>query len=142
MLLRNRLISTAAYFFEAPGGAGGGGAGGDAGSAGVGAGAGAGTGSGSGAGAAADRGAGAGAGSAVGDRPWYGEDWRERLAGSDAKKLDQLKRYADPSAFASAHFGLTDRIARGELKAPAKPLAADATAEQKTEWRKEQGLPE
>ena len=164
---RNRFIATLPFLMDANGaggaaggagaGAGGaagagavkeGGAGGAAAGAGAG-GAAAGTGTpGAAAGGAAGAGSIAGGGvdpgkaAGTGAPATFPEAWREQLAGDDAKAADLLKRYADPKAFAKAHLELVDRIAKGELKAPAKPLPANATEEQKVEWRKGQGLPD
>lgn len=69
-------------------------------------------------------------------------DWRERAAKGDKARLSALQRYASFDAWADAHFGLTNKISAGELKAPLKPPAADATPEQVAAWRKENNLPE
>lgn len=72
----------------------------------------------------------------VGDWP---DDWREKYAGEDEKKLNALKRYADPKAALDALFSAQARIKQGGL---AKPLPQDATPEQVAEWRKHNGIPE
>jgi len=69
------------------------------------------------------------------------DNWREELAGGDQAKLNILKRYDSPSAFAASGFELRGKMDRGELKAPAAPLPANATDEQKAAWREAQGLP-
>jgi hypothetical protein len=67
------------------------------------------------------------------------DDWREKLAKGDEKKLGRLKRYASLEAYNDAHFALVGRMSAGELKAP---LAKDATPEQVAEWRKDNGIPD
>lgn len=121
------------------------------GAAGAGAGAGGGSQSGGGQGAgaagagAAEGGAGAGAGSGAGAAAAAGagtrwdENWREQYSGQDATKLNVLKRYASPQAALDALFAARQRIDSGEIK---QPLAKDATPEQVTAWRKENGIPE
>lgn len=66
-------------------------------------------------------------------------DWREKAAGGDEKKLGMLKRYASPAAVADALAHARDLIAKGQTR---QPLAADATDEQKAEYRKANGIPE
>ena len=96
------------------------------------------------AGGAGGAGAGAGAGAAggegaaaAGDWP---SDWREKMAGGDAKRLAELGRYSSPQAVDDARRAAAERIAKGELKPP-KP-GEGATPEQVAEWRKSQGIPE
>jgi hypothetical protein len=72
------------------------------------------------------------------DGPW-GADWRKKLAGDDEAKLKRAGRYADPAAIADSLFQLQDKIAKGELRSN---LPKDATAEQITKWRAENGIPE
>jgi len=69
------------------------------------------------------------------------DNWRDELAGGDQAKLNILKRYDSPAAFAASGFELRGKMDRGELKAPAAPLPANATDEQKAAWREAQGLP-
>lgn len=69
------------------------------------------------------------------------DNWRAEMAGDDKAYLKVLERYDSPAAVAKAHRELATKMSSGELKAPAKPLAADATPEQKAAWRTEQGLP-
>lgn len=72
------------------------------------------------------------------DGPW-GADWRKKLAGDDETKLKRAGRYADPAAIADSLFQLQDKIAKGELRSN---LPKDATPEQITKWRAENGIPE
>ena len=69
----------------------------------------------------------------------FPEDWREQMAGGDEKFLAALKRYKTPAAYAKAGFDAQQKIRSGEFK---RPLADDATPEEKAAWRKEMGLPE
>lgn len=69
------------------------------------------------------------------------EDWRERLAGDDKAFAERLKRFNDPTAIARSYRELETRVSSGQLKAPPAPLAENATPEQVTAWRAEQGLP-
>jgi hypothetical protein len=67
------------------------------------------------------------------------ENWRALAAGDDEKKLKQLERYASPEAALSALFAAQGKIRSGELKSVLKP---DATPEELTAWRVENGIPE
>lgn len=70
----------------------------------------------------------------------FPDDWRDRLAGDDAKYRKQLERYASPEALAKAHRELQAKLSSGELKAaklPEKP-----TDEELASWRKENNVPE
>lgn len=71
--------------------------------------------------------------------PAWPETWREDYAGTDTKKLEQLKRYQSPQAALDALFAARQRISSGEYK---RQLGPDATPEQVKAWREEQGLPE
>lgn len=66
-------------------------------------------------------------------------DWREQVAGADAKLLERLKRFKEPADIAKAWVEADKRINSGQ-----KPgaLAKDATPEQVAEWRKANGIPE
>jgi|JI10StandDraft_1071094.scaffolds.fasta_scaffold03435_15 hypothetical protein len=67
------------------------------------------------------------------------ENWREVAAGDDAKKLARLQRFTDPMKAMDALIEAQNKIRAGEF---AKPLPADATDEQKAEWRAANGVPE
>lgn len=69
----------------------------------------------------------------------WGETWRKDYAGADEKLLKRLERYASPKAAIDALVAAQNKINSGELKAP---LAENATPEQLTAWRKENGIPE
>lgn len=71
--------------------------------------------------------------------PW-GDDWREKLAGEDAKKLERLKRFASPEALLTAQEEAAKKISEG-LKPKARPDAAKATDDDWKAWREENGIP-
>lgn len=71
--------------------------------------------------------------------PWWTGDWRNAAAKGDEKALARLARYATPEAAIEALNKLQLKISAGELRSA---LPKNATAEQITEWRKEQGIPE
>lgn len=72
----------------------------------------------------------------VGDFP---DDWREKLAGDDAKFLATLKRYSSPKSFSDAFKALRQKMSSGELK---ESLKENATPEELAEFRKQNGIPE
>lgn len=61
------------------------------------------------------------------------------MAGGDAKKLENLKRYASPQAVLDAHLQLRGKLSSGELKGP---YPKDGKPEAQAAWRKENGVPE
>lgn len=67
------------------------------------------------------------------------ENWRETWAGDDPKKLARLQRFTDPAKAFDALVEAHNKIRAGEF---AKPLPADATDEQKAEWRAANGVPD
>lgn len=64
------------------------------------------------------------------------------MAGDDQKFLERLKRFDSPAAVAKSYRELEQKVSSGQLKPPPAALPADATPEQVTAWRKEQGLPD
>jgi hypothetical protein len=66
-------------------------------------------------------------------------DWRKEVAGTDAKLLARLERYQDPKAAVSALISLQNELSSGKYKRADPP--ANATPEQLTQWRTENGLP-
>lgn len=78
-------------------------------------------------------------------QPLWPEKWREEMANAvaagDDKELKRLERMASPIEIWKTYRQLESKVSSGELKAVPKPLAADATPEQVTAWRTEQGLP-
>lgn len=79
----------------------------------------------------------AGAGD-LGEKTWP-EDWRNRYAGEDVKKMERLNRYASPAAAFDALLSLQSKIGAGELRSK---LPDNATKEQMAAWRSENGVPE
>lgn len=70
------------------------------------------------------------------------EDWREKYVeqhGGDPKLLKRLQRYASPQAALDAMFAAQGKISSGQI---GTPLKADATPEEKAEWREVNGIPE
>lgn len=68
----------------------------------------------------------------------FPNDWREKLAGGDAKALEQLKRYGSPADVWTKTRSLEQKLSSGDYK---RDLPKDATPEQVAEWRKEHGVP-
>jgi hypothetical protein len=66
-------------------------------------------------------------------------DWRAQMAGGDADAAKRLARFTDPAMVYKSLRSLEAKLSSGEYK---KPLAENATAEEKATWRKENGLPE
>lgn len=66
-------------------------------------------------------------------------DWREKMAGGDAKKLEFLKRYASPNAVTDGALAMRSKVATGELK---PTLPENATPEQVAEFRKANDVPD
>ena len=67
------------------------------------------------------------------------DDWRVKLAGGDEKELKRLSRFASEVDVYKAYRELEKKKSSGELK---QALGKDATAEEITQWRKENGIPE
>jgi len=71
--------------------------------------------------------------------PKWQENWREMYAGEDKKKMDRLARYDSPAAAFDSLLSLQSKIGAGELRSA---LPKDATPEQVSQWRTENGIPE
>lgn len=71
----------------------------------------------------------------------WGDDWREKYASTDEKRLNVLKRYASPKDVLDAHFALKQKVDAGELKA-SKPLPPNANQQEIAQYRKDNGIPE
>jgi hypothetical protein len=69
----------------------------------------------------------------------WGDDWRTNYAGDDEKLQKRLERYASPKAALDALVAAQNKISSGELKSA---LPADASDEEKANWRTENGIPE
>lgn len=78
-----------------------------------------------------------------GDKPAvagdFPDDWREKLAKGDDKKLARLKRYASVEQALLAGFAAQDKIRSGDYKQA--ELAEDATPEEKKAYYEERGIP-
>lgn len=72
-------------------------------------------------------------------RPAWPDNWRSQIAGSDEKEAKQLERYASPADIWKKARALEQRLSSGELRAT---LPKEATAEQVSVWRRENGIPE
>lgn len=72
----------------------------------------------------------------AGDFP---DDWREKLAKGDDKKLARLKRYTSVEAALLAGFAAQDKIRSGDYKVA--ELAEDATPEERKAFYEERGIP-
>lgn len=68
------------------------------------------------------------------------EDWRDKLAKGDEKRINVFSRYASPEALADALIAAQTKIRSGELKS-GKP-GEGAKPEEIAEWRKQNGIPE
>ncbi len=66
-------------------------------------------------------------------------NWQEIMAGGDADELKRLMRYKSPVDVNKARSAAEKKISSGQLTAK---LASDATPEQITAWRKDNGIPE
>lgn len=71
----------------------------------------------------------------------FPDDWREKLAGTDAKELERLKRFGSPADMHKAYVSLATKVSAGELRSVTK-LPENATAEQIAEYRKAHDVPE
>lgn len=67
------------------------------------------------------------------------DGWREAIAAGDPKQLARLGRFNSPEDMWRSYTALEARMSSGELKSA---LPKDATPEQLTAWRKENGIPE
>ena len=67
------------------------------------------------------------------------DDWRVKLAGGDEKELKRLARFASEADIYKSFRELEKKKSNGELK---QALSKDATPEELTQWRKENGIPE
>lgn len=65
------------------------------------------------------------------------DDWRTRIAGGDEKTAKRLERFLTPDAMWKSYTAMESKL--GEMK---PVLAKDATPEQVTAWRKDNGIPD
>jgi len=73
------------------------------------------------------------------DKPAWGDDWREQMAGGDEDIAKIIKRYSSPRNIAKALKDAQEMIRSGKLKRDA-PDPNDEKA--MAEWRREQGIPD
>lgn len=71
----------------------------------------------------------------------FPDDWRQKLAGGDAKELARLERFGSPDDVWKAYRNIETKVSSGQLKSVA-PLPDNATPEQLAEYRKANGIPE
>jgi len=71
--------------------------------------------------------------------PDWREDWRDLMAGGDEKERKRLDRFRSPVDVYKSNRELEKKMSAGEIKAK---LADNATPEQVTAWRKDNGIPE
>jgi Ca2+-binding RTX toxin-like protein len=67
-------------------------------------------------------------------------DWREKIAGSDTKALERLKRMPAPTDLWKSYTELDKRLNSGASDAPMPDPVKDAEGAKK--WREERGIPE
>lgn len=72
-------------------------------------------------------------------KPDWPDDWRDKLAGDDKKAAKFLERHNSPTSVFKALQSLRSKMSAGDLKAP---LAENASEEEVTAWRKDNGIPE
>lgn len=72
----------------------------------------------------------------------FPDNWRGQIAGEDKGALERLNRFASPNDLFKSYRELETKISSGQLKAPPQPLPANATDEQKAQWRQTNGLPD
>ena len=72
------------------------------------------------------------------------ENWRQTYVtsrGGDAKLLNRLERYADPSSAIDALISVQQKIGAGELRSM-QPYPEKGTDEEKAAWRTQHGVPD
>lgn len=67
------------------------------------------------------------------------DDWRDKAASGDDKFRKRLDRFASPADLVRSYRALEQKVSSGEVK---QPLPENATDEQKTAWRKDNGIPD
>ena len=73
-----------------------------------------------------------------GAKGYWPEDWREKVAGEDAKLKERLGRYATPADVSKALIAAQNKISSGELK---PTLGKNASKEEVAAWREANGIP-
>lgn len=69
----------------------------------------------------------------------FGDDWRQKIAGEDAKLLKTLEKYKTPKDLADGYLNLQKEFHKTR---PVPELPKDATKEQIAEYREKTGIPE
>lgn len=69
------------------------------------------------------------------------EDWRTAMAGDDEKALEQLGRYADPTAVWTKARALEQKLSSGEYK-QTTPFPDKGSDEEKASWRANNQIPD
>lgn len=69
----------------------------------------------------------------------FPDDWRVKLSAGDEKELKRLERFSSPTEVYKAYREIEKKISAGPQK---NELPKDATAEQVSAWRKDNGIPE
>ena len=71
----------------------------------------------------------------------FPDNWREEMAGGDAKRLEQLKRFTSPVDVGKSFFEADAKIRSGKVNAD-EPMPDPATdAEGAKKWREARGIP-
>jgi hypothetical protein len=67
------------------------------------------------------------------------EDWRDKIADGDEKLRARMNRFPSPKAVWDSFASMEDAFKKGQ---PQVPFPEEGTDEDKTAWRKDQGIPE
>lgn len=70
---------------------------------------------------------------------YWGDDWKQKLAGEDEKLLKNIDKYKSPTDLAKGYLELQKKFSETR---PIPQLAKDATPEQVKEYREKLGIPE
>ena len=68
----------------------------------------------------------------------WGDDWRTRMAGGDAAEAKRLERFEGPDKIYQSYREFEKRLSTGDLRST---LKKDASQEEVTRWRQENGIP-
>lgn len=72
------------------------------------------------------------------NKSYWPIDWREKYANGDEKVLNRLKRFDSPKAAIDSFFAFDKKLSSGAMRSV---LPENATDEQKSQWREENGIP-
>lgn len=73
------------------------------------------------------------------EEKYWKDDWKQKIAGEDAKMLKGLEKYESPADLAKAYSELQTKFSKTR---PLPQLAKDATPEQVKEYREAAGIPQ